>query len=41
MTKVKMKISGSFRTFDGAGVFVRPRSIVSTAANKAATSQRP
>ena len=31
MTKVKMKISGSFRTFDGAGVFVRLRSIVSTA----------
>ena len=31
MTKVKMKISGSFRTFEGAGVFVRLRSIVSTA----------
>ena len=31
MTKVKMKISGSFRTFDGAGVFVRLRSIFSTA----------
>ena len=31
MTKVKMKISGCFRTFEGAGVFVRLRSIVSTA----------
>jgi len=31
MTKVKMKISGSFRTFEGARVFVRLRSIVSTA----------
>lgn len=31
MTKVKMKISGSFRAFEGAGVFVRLRSIVSTA----------
>ena len=31
MTKVKMKISGSFRTFEGAGVFVRLRSVVSTA----------
>ena len=31
MTKVKMKISGSFRTFQGAHVFVRLRSIVSTA----------
>jgi transposase len=31
MTKVKMKISGCFRTFDGADVFVRLRSIVSTA----------
>lgn len=31
MTKVKMKISGSFRTFEGADVFVRLRSIVSTA----------
>jgi transposase len=26
-----MKISGCFRTFEGAGVFVRLRSIVSTA----------
>ena len=31
MTKVKMKISGSFRTFEGARVFVRLRSIISTA----------
>jgi transposase len=31
MTKVKMKISGSFRTFEGARVFARLRSIVSTA----------
>ena len=31
MTKVKMKISGSFRTFEGAAVFARLRSIVSTA----------
>lgn len=31
MTKVKMKISGCFRTFEGARVFVRLRSIVSTA----------
>jgi transposase len=31
MTKVKMKISGGFRTFQGAHVFVRLRSIVSTA----------
>jgi hypothetical protein len=31
MTKVKMKISGPFRTFEGAGVFVPPRSVVSTA----------
>jgi transposase len=31
MTKVKMKISGAFRTFEGAGLFVRLRSIVSTA----------
>ena len=31
MTKVKMKISGCLRTFDGADVFVRLRSIVSTA----------
>jgi transposase len=31
MTKVKMKISGSFRTFKGAQIFVTLRSIVSTA----------
>jgi transposase len=31
MTKVKMKISGCFRTFNGADLFVRLRSIVSTA----------
>ena len=31
MAKVKMKISGGFRTFEGAHVFVRMRSIVSTA----------
>jgi transposase len=31
MTKVKMKISGSFRTLEGARVFARLRSIVSTA----------
>lgn len=31
MTKVKMKVSGCFRTFEGAGVFVRLRSIVQTA----------
>jgi len=31
MTKVKMKISGSFRTFEGARVFLRPRSTASTA----------
>jgi hypothetical protein len=29
--KVKMKISGSFRTFDGAQIFARLRSVVSTA----------
>jgi transposase len=28
--KVKMKISGSFRTFDGAQIFARLRSVVST-----------
>ena len=31
MMKVKMKISGSFRTLDGAQIFARLRSIVSTA----------
>ena len=31
MTKVKMKISGAFRTFAGAKAFARLRSIVSTA----------
>jgi transposase len=31
MAKVKMKISGCFRSFDGADVFLRLRSIVSTA----------
>jgi transposase len=31
MMKVKMKISGSFRTLDGAQVFARLRSVVSTA----------
>jgi hypothetical protein len=29
--KVKMKISGSFRTLDGAQIFARLRSVVSTA----------
>jgi len=28
--KVKMKISGSFRTLDGAQIFARLRSVVST-----------
>lgn len=31
MMKVKMKISGSFRTLDGAQIFARLRSVVSTA----------
>ena len=31
MTKVKMKVSGSFRTFDGAEAFATLRSVVSTA----------
>ena len=31
MMKVKMKISGSFRTLDGAEIFARLRSVVSTA----------
>jgi transposase len=31
MMKVKMKISGSFRTVDGAQIFARLRSVVSTA----------
>jgi len=31
MTKVKMKISGAFRTLAGANIFARLRSIVATA----------
>ena len=31
MTKVKMKVSGSFRTFEGAEAFTTLRSVVSTA----------
>jgi len=31
MMKVKMKISGSFRTLDGAQIFARLGSVVSTA----------
>ncbi len=41
MTKVKMKISGGFRTFEGAHVFVRLRSIVSTARKQPQHPQRP
>ena len=31
MMKVRMKISGSFRTFDGAQTFADIRSVISTA----------
>ena len=36
MMKVKMKISGSFRTLDGAQTFARVRSVVSTARKQGA-----
>jgi transposase len=36
MMKVKMKISGSFRTLDGAQSFARLRSVVSTARKQGA-----
>ena len=38
MMKVKMKISGGFRTLEGARIFALLRSVVSTARNSAATS---
>jgi transposase len=41
MMKVKMKISGSFRTLDGAQTFARLRSVVSTARKQGPTSSKP